>query len=67
MAASTWNDKFELPNVSFFVPNIQDYFEYIIKYEKLIYNAPIVIYINEIENRITIKVSTGCYYQTSHA
>ena len=29
--APTWNDKFELPGGSYSVPNIQDYFEYILK------------------------------------
>ena len=28
---STWNDKFELPNGSYSVSDIQDYFEYILK------------------------------------
>ena len=27
----TWNEKFELPDGSYFVSDIQDYFEYIIK------------------------------------
>ena len=27
----TWNEKFELPDRSYFVSDIQDYFEYIIK------------------------------------
>ena len=27
----TWNDKFELPDGSYSVSNIQDYFEYILK------------------------------------
>ena len=27
--APTWNDKFELPDGSYSVPDIQDYFEYI--------------------------------------
>ena len=29
--APTWNDKFELPDGSYSVSNIQDYFEYILK------------------------------------
>ena len=31
ISASTWNDKFELPDGSYSVSNIQDYFEYILK------------------------------------
>ena len=30
MSAPTWNDKFELPDGSYSVSNIQDYFEYIL-------------------------------------
>ena len=29
ISASTWNEKYELPNGSYSVSNIQDYFEYI--------------------------------------
>ena len=32
----TWNDEFNLPNGSYSVSNIQDYFEYIIKKMKLL-------------------------------
>ena len=31
ISAPAWNDKFELPNGSYSVSGIQDYFEYIIK------------------------------------
>ena len=31
MSAPTWNDKFELPDGSYSVSNIQDYLEYILK------------------------------------
>ena len=31
MSAPTWNDKFELPDGQYFVSDIQDYFEYILK------------------------------------
>ena len=30
ISAPTWNDKFELPDSSYSVPNIQDYFEHIL-------------------------------------
>ena len=33
--ASTWNDKFDLPDRSYYVSDIHDYFEYIIKNMKL--------------------------------
>ena len=31
ISALTWNDKFELPDGSYSVSNIQNYFEYILK------------------------------------
>ena len=31
ISAPTWNDKFQLPDRSYFAPDIQDYFEYILK------------------------------------
>ena len=40
ISASTWNDEFELPDGSYSVSNIQDYFEYILKknMEKILMN-----------------------------
>ena len=38
-SAPTWNDTFELPDGSYFVSDIQDYFEYILKnVEKILIN-----------------------------
>ena len=31
ISAPTWNDEFELPDGSYFVSDIQDYFKYILK------------------------------------
>ena len=62
ISAPTWNDKFELPDVSYSATNIQDYFEYILKtHGKNINNPSVRIYVNKIENRITFKVKTGYY------
>ena len=58
--APTWNDKFELPDGSYSVSDIQDYFEYML--EKLgedIDEPSVQIYINKIENRITFKIKNG--------
>ena len=39
ISAPKWNDKFELPDGSYFVSDIQDYFEYILKnIEKILAN-----------------------------
>ena len=62
--ASMWNEKFELPDESYSVSNIQHYFEYIIKkHETLTDNPPIRIYVNKIENRITFKIKIRYYLQ----
>ena len=31
ISAPAWSDDFELPDESYFIPDIQDYFEYILK------------------------------------
>ena len=55
-SSPTWNDKFELPNGSYSIPGIQDYFEYTIKKHEAIVDTPHVqSYINRIKNRITFK------------
>ena len=53
ISASTWNEKFELPDGSYSMSDIKDYFEYILRKrgEKTV-NSSIRIYINKLENRI---------------
>ena len=51
--ASTWNYKFDLPEGSYCISDIQDYFEYIItQHETIADNSPVQIYTNKITNRI---------------
>ena len=60
ISAPTWNDKFELPDGSYSVSDIQDYFEYILKNHGENIDKPSVkIYVNKIENRITFKIKNG--------
>ena len=60
ISAPTWNDKFELPNGSYFASNIQDYFEYILKtHGENIDKLSVKIYVEKIENRITFKIKNG--------
>ena len=60
MSAPTWNDEFELPDGSYSVSNIQDYFEYILeKHGEDIDELSEQIYVNEIQNRITFKIKNG--------
>ena len=60
ISAPTWNDTFDLPDGSYSIADIQDYFEFIIKkHETLTENTPIQIYQNKIKNRIVFKIKTG--------
>ena len=64
ISAPTWNDKFDLPDGSYLISDIQDYFEYILKkYGEKIDNPSIRIYLNKIENIITFKIKTGYYLE----
>ena len=59
-SAPTWNDKFELPDGSYSVSDIQDYFGYILKkHEEDIDKPSVQICANKIENRITFKTKNG--------
>ena len=49
-----------MPDGSYNIPKIQDYIEYIIKKHATIgKTAPILIYVNTINNRIVFKIKTG--------
>ena len=52
ISAPTWNDKFELPDGSYSVSGIENYFEYILKkHGESVDKSSIQIYVNKIENR----------------
>ena len=60
ISASTWNDKFELPDGLYSVSDIQDYFNYILKkHGEDIDKASVQIYVTKIENRVTFKIKNG--------
>ena len=60
ISAPTWNDEFELPDGSYSISDIQDYFEYILKKHGEDIDKPSVqIYVNKIENRVTFKIKNG--------
>ena len=64
ISAPEWHDKFELPDGSYSVYDIQDYFKYVIKRHKILTeNLPIRIYVNRSENKITFKVKSGYYLE----
>ena len=57
ISASTQNDTFDLPDGSYSIAYVQDYFEFIIKkHETLTENPPVQIYPNKIKNRIVFKI-----------
>ena len=60
ISAPTWNDTFDLPDGSYSIADIQDYFEFIIKkHETFTENPPTEIYPNKIKNIIVFKIKTG--------
>ena len=60
ISAPTWHETFDLPDGSYNISEIQNYFKYIIKkHETIAETAPILIYANNIINRIVFKIKTG--------
>ena len=54
----------KLPDGSYSISDIQDYFEYILtKHSESVDNPSIRMYINRIENRITFKIKNGYYLE----
>ena len=52
--APTWNDTFDLPDGSYSIADILDYFEFIIKKHENLTENP-----NKIKSRIVFKIKTG--------
>ena len=64
ISAPTWSEKFNLPDGSYSIPDIQGCFKYILKkHGENVDNPSIIIYINKIENRITFKIKSGYYLE----
>ena len=63
ISGPTWSETFDLPDVPYTIPDIQDYFiKMIQKHEPTIEtneNSPILIYPNGVKNRISFKIKTG--------
>ena len=56
ISAPTWNDAFDLPDGTYSVSDIQDYFEYIIKKHKPVAdNPPVQIYVNKIKAGLPLR------------
>ena len=60
ISAPTWNDIFDVPDSSYSIAALQNYFEYIIKkHETFADVSPVLIYVNKINNRIVSKIKSG--------
>ena len=64
ISAPTWSEEFKLPDGSYSISDIQDYFEYILKkHNENVDNPSIRIYVNKTENRISFKIKSGYYLE----
>ena len=60
ISAPSWNETFDLPDGSYIIAAIQNYFEFIIKkHETLTKNPSVKIYSNKMKNRIVFKIKNG--------
>ena len=60
ISTPTWNEEFTLPDESYSLSDIQDYFQYIFKKHGENTDKPSVqIYVNKIQSRITFKIKNG--------
>ena len=66
ISATAWNDEFDLPDGSYSISDIQDYFEYIIKkHETIPDNPPVQIFSNKNKNRIAFKTKRSYEIESS--
>ena len=64
ISAPTWSDEFELPDGSYSISDIQDYFEHILKkHSEIVDDPPIEVFVSINENRITFKIKNGYYLE----
>ena len=62
--APTWSNEFQLPDGSYSISDIQDYFEYILKkHSESVDNPAIEIFRSRNENRIKFKIKNGYYLE----
>ena len=64
ISAPTWSDEFELPDGSYSISDIQDYFEYILKkHSESVDDPPIEIFVSKNENKIIFKIKNRYYLE----
>ena len=62
ISAPTWSEEFELPDGSYSVSNIQDYFEYILKkHSESVDNTSIRMYINKLKIELHLKLKIDIF------
>ena len=67
ISVPTWNEKFELPDGSCSISDIQDHFEYILKKHSESVDSPSIrIYVNRIKNRIRLKLKVDIILSFKH-
>ena len=63
ISGPTWSETFDLPDGSYEIPDIQDYFLKMIQKHKSTIKtneeSPILIYPNGVKNRISFRIKTG--------
>ena len=60
ISAPTWNEEFKLPDGSYSISDIQNYFGYILKkFGEVIDKPPVLTYVNKIENMVTFKIKNA--------
>ena len=60
ISSPTWSDTFDVPDGSYSITALQNYFEYIIKkHATITTTSPVIIYVNTINNRIVFRIKTG--------
>ena len=60
ISVPTWNNTFDVPDGSYSIAALQNYFEYIIKKHETIADvSPVLTYVNAINNRIVFKIKSG--------
>ena len=68
ISGPTWSETFDLPNGSYEISNIQDYILKMVQKHastiKTNEDSPILIYPNEVKNRIFFKIKTGYKLET---
>ena len=64
ISAPTRSEEFKLPDGSYTISDIQDYFEYILKeHSESVDNPSIKIYANKTENRVAFKIKNRYYLE----